>query len=104
MSVLHHNYLHVCGNLYFSEPKFVGEINYIDEYVYQVNWKSYRKVTIKENQVCKFRYTAVLFSIRSFSHLIRFPSQICYVTCGLYISLFLIEHSESVWTKKHYRT
>jgi len=44
--------LHVCNNLYFSEPKFVGEINYIDEYVYQDNWKSYRKVTIKENQVC----------------------------------------------------
>jgi len=72
--------LHVCGNLYFSEPKFVGEIDYIDEYVYQVNWTSYRTVTIKENQVCKFRYTAVLFSIKSFSHRKQFPSEICYVT------------------------
>jgi len=82
----------------------VGEINYIDEYVYQVNWKSYRKVTIKENQVCKYRYTAVLFSIKSFSRWKQFPSEICHVACSLYIFLFLIEYSESVWTKKHYRT
>jgi len=80
MSVLHHNYLHVCGNLYFSEPKFVGEIDYIDEYVYQVDWKSYREVTIKENQVCKLRFTAVLFSIESFSRWKQFPSKICHVT------------------------
>jgi len=96
--------LYACNNLYLSAPKFVGEINYIDEYVYQVNWTSYRKVTIKENQVRKFRYTAVLFSIKNFSCWIQFPIEICHVTCSLYILLYLIEHSESVRTKKHYRT
>jgi len=35
----------------FLAPKFVGEIYYMDEYVYQDNWKSYRKVIINENQV-----------------------------------------------------
>jgi len=50
----------VFGNLYFSGPKFVGEIDYIDEYVYQVDWKSYRKVTFSEKQVCEFIYTIVL--------------------------------------------
>jgi len=38
----------------------VGEIDYIDEYVYQVDWKSYRNVTISEKQVCEFVYTVVL--------------------------------------------
>jgi len=62
------SYLVTCvWQFIFSEPKFVGEINYIDEYVYHDNWKSYRKVTIKENLVCKYRYTAVLFSIKSIS-------------------------------------
>jgi len=52
--------LHVCGNLYLSAPMFVGEIDYIDEYVYQDNWASYRKVTISKKQVCEFIYTIVL--------------------------------------------
>jgi len=33
------SFLYACNNLYLSAPKFVGEIDYIDEYVYQDNWK-----------------------------------------------------------------
>jgi len=51
------SFLHVCNNSCFSAPKFVGEIDYMDEYVYQDNWKSYREVTISKNQVCEFSYT-----------------------------------------------
>jgi len=40
-------------------PRFVGEINYLDEYVYQDNWKSYRKVIVSKNQVCQFSFTSL---------------------------------------------
>jgi len=66
--------LHACNNLYFSAPKFVGEISYMDEYVYQDNWKSYRKVTISKSQVCELSSTVLLFNIKSFSHWKQFPS------------------------------